>query len=50
MNQVFDNYLKDGIIEKVGDNDYGVVEKNHYLPYWAVVRCDKERGYLTCSI
>ena len=23
--QVFDNYLKDGIIEKVADDDYGVV-------------------------
>ena len=41
-NQVFDNYLKDGIIEKVADNDYGVVEKTHYLPHRAVVRCDKE--------
>ena len=41
-NQVFDNYLKDGIILKVSDVDYGVVEKTHYLPHRAVVRCDKE--------
>ena len=41
-NQVFDNYLKDGIIEKAADDDYGVVEKTHYLPHRAVVRCDKE--------
>ena len=41
-NQVFDNYLKDGIIEKVADDDYGVVEKTHYLMHRAVVRCDKE--------
>ena len=41
-NQVFDNYLKDSIIEKVADDDYGVVEKTHYLPHRAVVRCDKE--------
>ena len=41
-NQVFDNYLKDGIIEKVADDDYGVVEKTHYLPHRAVVRGDKE--------
>ena len=41
-NQVFDNYLKDGIIEKVADNDYGLVEKTHYLSHRAVVWCDKE--------
>ena len=41
-NQVFVNYLKDGIIEKVADDDYGVVEKTHYLQHRAVVRCDKE--------
>ena len=41
-NQVFDNYLKDRIIEKVADDDYGVVEKTQYLPHGAVVRCDKE--------
>ena len=41
-NQVFVNYLKEGIIEKVADDDYGVVEKTHYLPHRAVVRCDKE--------
>ena len=41
-NQVFDNYLKDGIIEKVADDDYGVVGKIHYLPHRAVVRCNKE--------
>ena len=39
-NQVFDNYLKDGLIEKVADDDYGVVEKIHYLPHQAVVRCN----------
>ena len=41
-NQVFVNYLKDGIIEKVADDDYGVVEKTHYFPHRPVVRCDKE--------
>ena len=41
-NQGFDNYLKDGIIEKIADDDYGVVEKTHSLPHRAVVRCDKE--------
>ena len=34
--------MKDGIIEKVADDDYGVVEKTQYLPHGAVVRCDKE--------
>ena len=33
--------MKDGIIEKVADDDYGVVEKTHYLPHRAVVRRDK---------
>ena len=41
-NQVFDNYLKDSIIKKVANDDYGVAEKTHYLPHRAVVRCDKE--------
>ena len=41
-NQVFDNYLKDSIIKKVANDDYGVAEKIHYLPHRAVVRCDKE--------
>ena len=41
-NQVFDNYLKDGIIEKVSDDDYVVLEKSHYLPHRSVARCDKE--------
>ena len=34
--------MKDGIIEKVDDDDYGVVEKAHYLPLRVVVQCDKE--------
>ena len=38
--QLIDNYLKDGLIEKVADDDYGVVEKIHYLPHQAVVRCN----------
>ena len=41
-NQVFDNYLKDRIIERVADDDSVVVEKTHYLPYRTVDRCDKE--------
>ena len=41
-NQVFDNYLKEGIIEKVADDDYGLVEKTYYLAHRAAVRCDKE--------
>ena len=41
LNQEY-NHLKDGIIEKVDDDDYGVVEKTHYLPYRAVDRFDKE--------
>ena len=41
-NKVFHNYLKDGIIENVADDDYEVVGKTHYLPHRAVIRCDKE--------
>ena len=41
-NQVFDNYLKEGIMEKVADDGYRVVEKTHYWSHWAVARCDKE--------
>ena len=41
-NQVFHNYLKDGKIEKIDDNDYGLVEKTYYLPYRVTGRYDKE--------
>ena len=34
--------MNDGIIEKIADDNYEVVEKTHYLPYRAVVRRDTE--------
>ena len=34
--------MKGGIIEKVADDDYRVVEKTRYLPHRAVVRFDRE--------
>ena len=42
-NQVFDNYLKNFIIETVGDDDYGVVEKPITCPNGQLFAVTKRR-------
>ena len=34
--------MKDGIIEKVDDDDCGMVKKTYCFPHREVVRCDKD--------
>lgn len=45
--QVFDNYLKNGRIKKIDDNDFGVFEKAHYFSSEQLFNIVRDHSHMT---